>query len=159
LWWLCIKPVINMDFINGFINVISRICRVYLIYLMIDSPVCWYCRLAGLVFTESDSVSNCVKCFVMLARKYSRLGSLVFCSSINKSCCCSTCMKNDSQQFITFPLPHVLIVVRCGRPYSCLLLRMWDRVVCFYISCILTVPYFSCSTSLANTYFCYCLAL
>jgi len=34
------QPVINKDFINGCINVISRICRVYLIYLMIDSPVC-----------------------------------------------------------------------------------------------------------------------
>ena len=31
---------INMDFINGCINVILRICRVYLIYLIMNSPVC-----------------------------------------------------------------------------------------------------------------------
>jgi len=157
LWWLYIKPVINMDFINGCINVISRVCRVYLIYLMIGSPVRRYCLPVGPVCTESDSVSSCVTCFVMLARAYSGFGSLVFCSSINKFCCCSTCMKNDSHQFINFPLPHVSnsCMVCSGRPYSCLLLKKWDRVVCFYISCMFTVPYFYWSTSLANTYFCY----
>ena len=159
--WLYIKSVKNMDFITGFMNVISWICRVYLIYLMIDSPVCWCCRLAGPVCTESDSVSSCVTCFVMLARAYCGLGLLVFCSSINKLCCCSSCMKNDSQKFIAFPLPHVFnkCMVCSGLPYSCLLLRLWWKVVCFYISYMFTVPYFYWSTSLANTWFVTYLAL
>jgi hypothetical protein len=42
-------------------------------------------------YVLSLSVWSCVTCFVILARVYSGLRSLVFCSSINKFCCV-TCM-------------------------------------------------------------------
>jgi hypothetical protein len=79
-------------------------------YLTIDSLVCWCCRCAGRVCTESEFVSSCVTCFVTMVRAYSGLGSLVFCSSINKFCCI-TCMWNDSQQFIKFLYRMLLIIV------------------------------------------------
>ena len=65
-------------------------------------------------------------CFVLLARAYGGLGSLVFCSSINKLCCCSTSMYNDSKQFIIFPLLHAFnnCMICSGLPYSCLFLRI-----------------------------------
>jgi hypothetical protein len=57
---------------------------------MMGSPLyrCYCC--AGLVCSEPECVFSCVTCFVMFARLYSGLSSLVFCSLINKICCCST---------------------------------------------------------------------
>jgi hypothetical protein len=54
------------------------------------------------------------------------VSSLPMCSSFSKSCCCRTCMENDSQQFIFLPLLHVFhnYTVCSGFPCLCLLLRM-----------------------------------
>ena len=62
----------------------------------------------------------------VLAREYRGLKLLVLCSSINKCCCCSVCMYEDSQQFISFPSLHGCssCKVCSGLPYSCWLLRI-----------------------------------
>jgi len=63
-----------------------------IVYLMMDSTVCRCCYRIVPVCTESGCVLSCVIFFVMLARMYSGLGSLAFCSSSNKFYCCSTCI-------------------------------------------------------------------
>jgi len=77
---------------------------------MMDSPLYRrYCR-AGPVCSEPECVSSCVTCFVMLARlyEYSGLSSLVYCSSISKTCCCSTCI---TWQNIEYKLPEDDMIV------------------------------------------------
>ena len=63
---------------------------------------------AGPVCSEPECVSSCVTCFIMLAKLYSGLSSLVFCSSINKICCCSACV---TWQGIDYKLPEDDMIV------------------------------------------------
>ena len=127
MWWLHIQSVINMDYINGCINAISRIFRVYLICLTMDSPVSWCCRLAGLVCTEYECVSSCVTCFVMLAREYGGLGSLVFCSSI-RYIVVVLASKMTPKSLLTFLYCMLLIIARYV-PDSHICVCYWECVM------------------------------
>ena len=88
--------------------------------------LCWCC-LCGVVSTELWWILDYMTCcLVTLAKVYSGLRSLTFCSSISVFFCCKICMQNDSQQFILFPLLHGFssCIVWFAFPYSCLLFRM-----------------------------------
>lgn len=145
MWWLHIKSVINVDFINGCINVISRICRVYLIYLMMGSPLCCR-RLAGPVCTESECVSSCVTCLVMLARVYSGLGSMAFFSSVIYVVVVLACIITH---YCLLPfLCRMLLINTCYIPDSHIRVCYWQcvlrllRLGCLFLySCKFTVTY------------------
>jgi len=71
--------------------------------------------------------SNYVVCrLVTLAKVYSGLRSLTFCSSINISCCRKIRMKSGSQKFVFIPLLHVLSnsMVLSAFRFSCVILKI-----------------------------------
>ena len=63
---------------------------------------------------------------VVLARAYSGLGLLVFCSSINTFCCCNTCMLNDSQEFLFKVLVNQLNLKYCTIFGMRLIICFWN---------------------------------
>jgi hypothetical protein len=93
--------------------------------------------------------SNYVVCrLVTLAKVYSGLSSLTFCSSINISCCWKIRMKNDSQQFVYIPLLHVLSnsMVLSAFPYSCLLFKTWNAYAKICLFVLMYLVYSRCRT-------------
>ena len=120
VWW----PYISVTN-TGFITV-RKLDRGFVQYLFYDGlSCCCACPV------RTESLLNCVACCVVLCcvvlvKAYSGFGSLAFCSSINKFCCCSTCTWENYQQFITFPFLHARgnWMVCSGLPYSCVLLRI-----------------------------------
>jgi len=89
--------------------------------------------------------SNYVVCrLVTLAKVYSGLRSLTFCSSISISCCWKIPMKSDSQQFVFIPLLHVPSnsTVLSAFPYSCLLFKIWNVYAEIWLFVLI---YFVCS--------------
>jgi hypothetical protein len=94
--WLHIQSEINVD-VSVWIYE-YYIVNIYWIYLMMVLPL--FAVVSVLVWRVLSwgCVSGYVTCcIVTLAKEYSGLCSLPFCSSISKFCCWRTCMQNDSQ--------------------------------------------------------------
>jgi hypothetical protein len=93
--------------------------------------------------------SNYVVCrLVTLAKVYSGLRSLAFCSSINISCCWKIGTKSDSQKFVFIPLLHVLSnsTVLFAFPYSCLLFKIWNKYAEIWLFVLMYLMCSQCHT-------------
>jgi hypothetical protein len=86
---LCDLQRVVRDLVRDLCPILYIMSWICWIYSVMDLLLCWCYYWAGLSCTESEWVYGCVTCcFVMLARAYSGLRSLVFCSSIYQFFAC-----------------------------------------------------------------------